>query len=125
MGAHDLILMIEEVLGGINLPACISLVDNDGLIIHSVGECVDQWLLENLNAHLIMSYESTMEKLKGLNEVLDSLVIHTGDKVFYVDDIRGVGGLFIIVQTSSELMDKVLPFLKNFVKKFEMTMKNT
>ena len=124
MSAHDVIKVIDDTFQGIDLAACISLVDNDGLVIHSIGECADQWLLESLNAYLIMSFESTLSKLLDLNQILDSLVINTGDSVFYIDDLRGKTDLYLIIRTSQELMNKVLPFLKNFVRAIEMGLKD-
>jgi len=119
MGTHEVISVMEEAFGGMDLPACISLVDSDGLVVYNIGACEDQLILESLNAYLIMAFENTLEQLLILNEVLDSLVINTGKKVFYVDDLRGGHNMFIIVQTSPELMNKVLPFLKNVVNTFE------
>ncbi len=124
MSAHNVIKVIEETFLGIDLAACISLVDNDGLVVHSIGECADQWLLESLNAYLIMSFESTLSKLLELNQILDSLVINTGESVFYIDDLRGHNDLYIIIRTSQKLMNKVLPFLKNFVRAIEMGLKD-
>ena len=124
MSAHNVIKVIEDTFQGIDLAACISLVDNDGLVIHSIGECADQWLLESLNAYLIMSFESTLSKLLDLNQILDSLVINTGDSVFYIDDLRGKTDLYLIIRTSQGLMNKVLPFLKNFVRAIEMGLKD-
>jgi hypothetical protein len=119
MGTHEVIAVMEEAFGGMDLPACISLVDSDGLVIYNIGSCDDQLILESLNAYLIMSFEKTMEQLIVLSEVLDSLVINTGNKVFYVDDLRGGQNMFIIVQTSPELMNRVLPFLKSVVSTIE------
>lgn len=113
---HKLIQNFETVFGGIDLPACISICDDNGLIIYSVGECADQLILESLFGYLIMSFESTSEKLKLTNEYLDNLLIQTKSKVFYVDDIQQEFGLYMIVQTTPELMNKVLPFLKNIVR---------
>lgn len=122
--AHNVIRVIEETFQGIDLAACISLVDTDGLVIYSVGECADQWILEGLNAYLIMSFESTLNKLLDLNQMLDSLVVNTGESVFYIDDLRGGSDLYIIIRTSPELMNKVLPFLKNFVKAIEISLQD-
>lgn len=122
--AHNVIKIIEETFQGIDLAACISLVDTDGLVIYSVGECADQWLLEGLNAYLIMSFESTLQKLLELNQILDSLVVNTGESVFYIDDLRGGTDLFIIIRTSPKLMNKVLPFLKNFVNAIEISLRD-
>ena len=124
MSAHNVIKVIEETFQGIDLAACISLVDSDGLVVHSIGECADQWLLESLNAYLIMSFESTLSQLLDLNQILDSLVINTGESVFYIDDLRGKNDLYIIIRTSQKLMNKVLPFLKNFVRAIEMGLKD-
>ncbi len=112
---HKMIQTFENVFGGIDLPACISICDDNGLIIYSVGECADQWILESLFSSLIMSYESTSKKLSLTDESLDNLVIQTESKVFYVDDIQKDFGLYMIVQTTPDLMNKVLPFLKNIV----------
>ncbi|MHA2224471.1 MAG: hypothetical protein ACXAC8_04665 [Candidatus Hodarchaeales archaeon] len=123
MGTHELISVIDETFGGIELPStCISLVDSDGLIIHSVGECDELMRLEGLNAHLIMSFETTLTELISLNQILDSLVINTGETTFYVDDLSGGSGLFLIIRTSPKLMNKVLPFLKSFVKTIEIAL---
>jgi len=124
MSAHNVIKVIEDTFQGIDLAACISLVDSDGLVVHSIGECADQWLLESLNAYLIMSFESTLSQLLDLNQILDSLVINTGESVFYIDDLRGKTDLYIIIRTSQKLMNKVLPFLKNFVRAIEMGLKD-
>lgn len=115
----DLIAVIEEALSGMELPACMSLVDTDGLVVYSIGNCLETVLLESFNAHLIMSFESTMTELLGLNEVLDYQILNTGDKSIYIDDLRGSEGLFIIVQTNPEIMTKILPFLKSFVSSVE------
>jgi hypothetical protein len=112
---HKMIQTFESVFGGIDLPACISICDDNGLIIYSVGECGDQWLLESLFSYLIMSFESTSQKLNLTDESLDNLVIQTNSKIFYVDDIQKEHGLYMIVQTTPELMSKVVPFLKNIV----------
>lgn len=121
---HNVIKVIEETFQGIDLAACIALVDSDGLVIYSVGECADQWILEGLNAYLIMSFESTLHKLMELNQILDSLVVNTGQSVFYIDDLRGGSNMYIIIRTSPELMNKVLPFLKNFVKAIEISLQD-
>jgi hypothetical protein len=122
--AHNVIQVIEETFQGIDLAACISLVDADGLVIYSVGECADQIFLEGLNAYLIMSFESTLAKLLELNQILDSLVVNTGESVFYIDDLRGGSNLYIIVRTTQKLMNKVLPFLKNFVRAIELSLQD-
>lgn len=124
MSAHNVIKVIEDTFQGIDLAACISLVDGDGLVIYSIGECADLWLLEGLNAYLIMAFESTLSKLLELNQILDSLVINTGESVFYVDDLRGSSNLYLIIRTSPKLMNKVLPFLKNFVRAVELSLKD-
>jgi len=124
MSAHNVIKVIEDTFQGIDLAACISLVDNDGLVVHSIGECPDQWFLESMNAYLISAFESTLTQLLDLNQILDSLVINTGESVFYIDDLRGKADLYIIIRTSQKLMNKVLPFLKNFVRAIEMGLKD-
>ncbi len=68
MGTHEIIKIFDSVFSGIDLPACISLVDNNGLLIYSVGECADQWVLESLFSYLIMSFELTQDKLKLTSE---------------------------------------------------------
>ena len=123
LGTHEIIQAFEAVFGEmIDLPACISICDNDGLLIYSVGECEDQWALESLLSYLIMSYEATQEKLSLTDENLDSLVITTGNKVYYVDNVGGKEGLFMIIQTTPVLMTKVLPFLKNIVINIEKSL---
>ncbi len=123
LGTHEIIQAFEAVFGEmIDLPACISLCDNDGLLIYSVGECADQWVLESLLSYLIMSFEATFDKLIQINEVLDSLVITTGDKVYYIDNVGGKEGLYMIIQTTPVLMNKVLPFLKNIVENVEKSL---
>ena len=123
MGTHEIIGVIVETFGGIELPGtCISLVDSDGLVIHSEGECDDLFMHESLNAYLILSFENTLAQLGGLNQILDSLVINTGDAVYYVDDLSGGTGLFLIIRTSPKLMNRVLPFLKSLVKTIELTL---
>ncbi|UCE14287.1 MAG: hypothetical protein JSV04_03700 [Candidatus Heimdallarchaeota archaeon] len=120
MGTHELISVIDEVLGGIELPGtCLSLVDSDGLVIHSVGGCGELTVLESLHAHLITSFENTLSQLDNFNQKLDSIVINAGDTVFYVDDLTGGTGLYLIIRTTPELMNKVLPFLKTVVQTIE------
>ena len=120
---YEIIGNFETVFGGIDLPACISICDNDGLLIYTVGECEDQWILESLYSHLIASFESTQEQLKLTKEILDSLVITTGTKVYYIDEISHDFGLYMIIQTDPSLMNKVLPFLKNLVIAIERSLK--
>ncbi|MFX0120668.1 MAG: hypothetical protein ACFE9A_14895 [Candidatus Hodarchaeota archaeon] len=125
MGTHEVISVIDEVFGDIQLPGtCISLVDSDGLVIHSIGECDDLPVLESLNAHLITSFENTLTQLRSLNQVLDSIVISTAEAAFYIDDLRGGTGLLLIIRTTSKLMHKVLPFLKNFVRTIELAIQS-
>lgn len=125
MGTHEVISVIDEVFGDIQLPGtCISLVDSDGLVIHSIGECDDLPVLESLNAHLITSFENTLTQLTSLNQVLDSIVISTAEAAFYIDDLRGGTGLLLIIRTTSKLMYKVLPFLKNFVRTIELAIQS-
>lgn len=125
MGTHEVISVIDEVFGDIQLPGtCISLVDSDGLVIHSIGECDDLPVLESLNAHLITSFENTLTQLRSLNQVLDSIVISTAEAAFYIDDLRGGTGLLLIIRTTSKLMYKVLPFLKNFVRTIELAIQS-
>ena len=119
LGTHEIIKIFNSVFSGIDLPACISLVDHNGLLIYTVGECADQWSLESLFSYLIMSFELTRDKLKLTDENLDSLVVTTKTKVFYIDDISGKFDLYMIIQTSPNLMNKVLPFLKNIVTSVE------
>ena len=123
MAYNELIGDFEDVFGGIDLPACISICDNEGLLIYSVGDCDNQWILESLYSSLVMSYESTQKQLNLTNESLDSLVITTGSNVYYIDEISHDLGLYMIIQTDPELMNKVLPFLKSLVKIIEKTLK--
>ena len=125
MGTHEIIKIFNSVFGGIDLPACISLVDHNGLLIYSVGECADQWVLESLFSYLIMSFELAREKLILADEYLDSLVVTTKKKVFYIDDIAGKFDLYMIIQTRPDLMNKVLPFLKNIVTSVENNLKES
>ncbi|NHJ00786.1 MAG: hypothetical protein EAX86_01535 [Candidatus Heimdallarchaeota archaeon] len=125
MSAHEVIEIIEQTFTGIDIAACISIVDSDGLVIYSTGtQCEEQTLLESLNAYLIMSFESTLNQLIALNQILDSLIINTGDAVFYIDDLRGSSSLYIIIRTTPILLNKVLPFLKNFVRTLEKTLQD-
>jgi hypothetical protein len=112
---HEIIKNFEAVFGGISLPACILICDEDGLLIYSVGECADQWILENLCSYLISSFEATQKQLKATDESLDNLMITTKRKVFYIDQISKDLGLYMVIQTSPVLMHKVQPFLKNIV----------
>ena len=123
MGTHEVISVIEETFGGIELlGTCISIVDSDGLVIHSVGECKELGAHESLNAHLITSFESTLKQLNSLDQVLESIVLNTGETVFYIDDLSGETGLYFIVQTSPNLMQKVLPILKSLVRSIELAL---
>jgi len=122
LSTHQVISLIEEIFGGIELHACLSLVDSEGLLIYSTGDCLDQWVLEGLNAQLIVAFESTLKaisNLKTFGEPLDYILINAGDTMFYVDDLEGGHGLFLIIRTRTDLMGKVLPFLKSFVKSIE------
>jgi hypothetical protein len=114
--------VIEEIFGGIELHACLSLVDSEGLVLYSTGDCFDQWVLEGLNAQLIVAFESTMNaiaKLPVFDSPLDYILINAGDTMFYVDDLAGNLQLFLIIRTRTDLMEKVLPFLKSFVSSVE------
>ena len=123
MAYNELIGDFEDVFGGIDLPACISICDNEGLLIYTVGDCDNQWILEGLYSSLIMSYEKTQKQLNLTNESLDSLVITTERKVYYIDEISYDLELYMIIQTDPELMNKVLPFLKSLVMIIEKTLK--
>ncbi|MHA2202349.1 MAG: hypothetical protein ACW991_01550 [Candidatus Hodarchaeales archaeon] len=123
MGTHAIISVMEETFGGIDLPGtCISLVDSDGLVIHNEGECDDLPLLESLNAHLITSFENTLTQLISVNQILDSIVLNTGEIVYYVDDLTGGSGLYLVIRTVPRLMNKVLPFLKSITKTIELAL---
>ena len=114
---------MEETFGGIDLPGtCISLVDSDGLVIHNEGECDELLLLESLNAHLITSFENTLTQLISVNQILDSIMLNTGDIVYYVDDLTGGTGLYLVIRTNPRLMNKVLPFLKSITKTIELAL---
>ncbi|WP_455141943.1 hypothetical protein [Candidatus Hodarchaeum mangrovi] len=122
MGTHRVISLIEEIFGGIELHACFSLVDSEGLVLYSTGDCLDQMLLEGLNAQLIVAFESTLKAFQDIpfsNSSLDYILINSGDIMFYVDDLAGDLGLFLIIRTRTDLMERVLPFLKSFVKTVE------
>jgi hypothetical protein len=123
MAYSELIGDFEDVFGGIDLPACISICDTEGLLIYSVGACENQWILESLYSSLVKSFESTQEQLNLTNESLDSLLITTGSKVYYIDEISHEFELYMIIQTDPELMNKVLPFLKSLVMIIERTLK--
>lgn len=123
MGTHAIIGVMEETFGGIDLPGtCISLVDSDGLVIHNEGECDDLPILESLNAHLITSFENTLTQLISVNQILDSIVLNTGDTVYYVDDLTGGSGLYLVIRTRPKLMNKVLPYLKSITKTIELAL---
>ena len=123
MAYNELIGDFEDVFGGIDLPACISICDDEGLLIYSVGDCENQWILESLYSSLVSSYEQTQKQLDLTNEALDSLVITTESRVYYIDEISLDMGLYMIIQTYPELMNKVLPFLKSLVRIIEKTLK--
>ena len=118
MGTHKVISIIEEIFGGIELHACVSLVDSEGLVLYSTGDCLDQMILEGLNAQLIVAFESALRAFWDVplsNASLDYILINSGAIMFYVDDLVGELGLFLIIRTRTDLMERVLPFLKSFV----------
>lgn len=126
MGHQEVIALFTEALCGIELPACITLCDNEGLILFSVGNCLgDDLQAQNLYAYLIMTYDAAVTNLKTVKEEADNILISSkDDHAFFVDCIDEETGVFLLVKAKQGMMTKVLPFLNSIIKKMEILLKS-
>jgi hypothetical protein len=121
LAQHEVIAVFQEALSDIQLPACITLSDEEGLILYSIGDCGDDIVIESVNAQLIMAYESLRTSLVDSKRELDYLLTSSSECSYFIDNLNS-GKHFMIVRTKEEIMMKILPFLRSVTDSIQKMM---
>ena len=120
--------IFQEAFETFDLPACIGIVDSDGLSLVTSGKCPDIDLFEGQLASLIDTFESIRDRFsKSFAEDLDSMMLDFGKNTFYIDNLlnSAVQGttnhLYLVAQSEQkDLLVNARPFLMSIVEKIEM-----
>lgn len=124
-----IIAIFNEAFTAFDLPACIGIVDSDGLSLVTSGNCPDLALFEGQLASLIDTFESIKGRfLQSFDEDLNLMMLEFGKNTFYLDNLlhTNIGQaddrvLYLVAQSDQkDLIMKARPFLVSIVNKIEM-----
>lgn len=123
------IKIFNEAFSSFDLPACIGIVDSDGLSLVTSGTCPDIALFEGQLASLIETFESVHDRFKqSFEDDLNLMMLEFGKNTFYLDNLMhtSIGQadnrvLYLVAQSDQkDLLQKARPFLVSIVNKIEM-----
>ena len=124
-----IIAIFNEAFSSFDLPACIGIVDSDGLSLVTSGTCPDLALFEGQLASLIDTFESIRDRFKqSFEDDLNLIMLEFGKNTFYLDNLMhtNIGhqddrNLYLVAQSDQKnLLQKARPFLVSIVNKIEM-----
>lgn len=124
-----IIAIFNEAFSSFDLPACIGIVDSDGLALVTSGNCPDITLFEGQLATLIETFEMIRGRFKkSFEDELNLMMLEFGKNTFYLDNLMhtNVGHendkvLYLVAQSDQkDLLQKARPFLVSIVNKIEM-----
>ncbi len=124
-----IIAIFNEAFSAFDLPACIGIVDSDGLALVTSGTCPDIALFEGQLASLIDTFESIKDRFKqSFEDDLNLMMLEFGKNTFYLDNLMhtNIGHeddkvLYLVAQSDQkDLIQKARPFLVSIVNKIEM-----
>ena len=124
-----IIAIFNEAFSSFDLPACIGIVDSDGLSLVTSGTCPDLALFEGQLASLIDTFESIRDRFKqSFEDDLNLMMLEFGKNTFYLDNLMhtNIGHqdekvLYLVAQSDQKnLLQKARPFLVSIVNKIEM-----
>lgn len=124
-----IIAIFNEAFTAFDLPACIGIVDSDGLSLVTSGNCPDITLFEGQLASLIDTFESIKGRFQqSFDEDLNLMMLEFGKNTFYLDNLMhtNIGHeddrvLYLVAQSGEkDLIMKARPFLVSIVNKIEM-----
>ena len=104
---HLVIELFQQALGDLDLPACISLLDAEGLTLYSVGQCDDLSY-----ANLVILFEESKKQLERLNKIPTGLIINTNTGLSYYIHELGNTRLFVVVYSEYATMLNIFPLLE-------------
>lgn len=103
----EIIKVIKDVFGEIELPICIVVLDSEGLELFSTANCPSE---EATNVLGIMAYEQMNEQIKGrLNNDVDLLMFRIASESFFVAPI--VEDLYLLARTN-RVITHITPLLE-------------
>ena len=124
-----IIAIFNEAFSSFDLPACIGIVDSDGLSLVTSGTCPDLALFEGQLASLIDTFESIRDRFtQSFEDDLNLMMLEFGKNTFYLDNLMhtNIGHqddkvLYLVAQSDQKnLLQKARPFLVSIVNKIEM-----
>jgi len=106
--AQEVIEVIKDVFGEVDLPICVVVVDNEGLELFSTSNCPG---VEDTNILGIMAYEQMNEQIKGrLDKSIDLMIFRIEQETFFVAPI--VNDLFLLARSDLKRLGHVTPLLE-------------
>ena len=124
-----IIAIFNEAFSAFDLPACIGIVDSDGLALVTSGTCPDITTFEGQLATLIDTFESIRQRFsQSFEDELNLIMLEFGKNTFYLDNLMhtNIGQasdkvLYLVAQSDQkDLLQKARPFLVSIVNKIEM-----
>jgi len=125
-----IISIFTEAFQTFDLPACIGIVDSDGLALVTSGNCPDISLFEGQLASLIDTFETIRDRFKqSFADDLNLMMLEFGKTTFYLDNLlqsnidlgESHSSLYLVAQSDQkDLLLKARPFLVSIVHKIEM-----
>lgn len=114
--------IFNEAFGSFDLPACIAIIDSDGLALVTAGLCPELGLFEGQMASIVTSFETLKAQFTtSFNDDLNLFTLEFENQAFYVDDLKTGAGLYLVAHSeNNSLLLKARPFLANIVEKIEM-----
>lgn len=117
------IQIISEIFQDLpDLPVCIGIVDEEGLVLVHAGDCYDIGLFQAHLAILIEAFEALKPKVTDyIPGNLNLITLEFDNDSFYLDDLTGTGvNLYLVAHShSSELLQRAIPLIRSIVNKIE------
>ena len=112
MSAIKIIEIIKEIFGDVDLPVCVSIVDNeDGLTLFETKTCDKMKLSDEMtNIFGLMAFDELSKTLKNRTKrSVDMLVFRSGDLEYFIMPVSDVIFMCAVAKTGS--MGKIISFL--------------
>ena len=107
--AQEIISVINSVVGEVDLPICLLIIDSQGLELYSSKNCSEESLDTNIFG--IMAFESINEQIAARSKKnVDLLIFKVEDQNFLIAPVAE--DLFLVANTDFTRLGHVLPLLE-------------
>lgn len=109
--AQEIIAVIKDVIGEVDLPICVAVIDNEGFELFSSSGCTHMEGAGEMNVLGIMAYESINEQVTGrTSNSVDLMIFRVGAETFFVAPV--IEDLFLVANSDLTRLGHILPLLE-------------